>query len=414
MTRTVLDEAEERERARRAARAAQKPSANGDGGKPVDKSKLVLQRLDSVKAKPVHYFVPDKLPAGKLILIAGDGGNCKSVVTLSVAADHSRGRPAMGQVYTAPVSESLFFTCEDDPADTLVPRLLALDADLTKIHHLKTAIGPDGKNVSFSLLDIDLIDQALNLNPNIKFVVIDPVSAYIGRTGRNENQDAELRSILDPLSELAAKHDVTIVLIKHLTKNEKTRAMHRISGSQAYLNAVRVAYLIAKTPIEDGAIDDGRRVILPLKNNLTKNRHGLAFRPIGIPVTQAATIVAKNCQHLSQADQQQLAEQLFTIEWLGDSDDDPDTVLTENRLAGRPKIKECADFIRGFVGHLAWPSAEVEAAANDARFSTDAFYKAKAALKLDGLHNQKRGLGAWWMGFGDPVNWSDRPNPIPP
>lgn len=52
-------------------------------------------------------------------------------------------------------------------------------------------------------------------------VVIDPISAYMGVADSHNN--ADVRSILAPLSELAAKHRVAIVAVSHLNKGSGPR-----------------------------------------------------------------------------------------------------------------------------------------------------------------------------------------------
>ncbi len=99
---------------------------------------------------------------------------------------------------------------------------------------------------------------------------------------------------------------------------------------------------------------------------------------------------------------------------MGAVDADPDTVLTEASQGAkqeRPKIKGCADWLRSFLHDHAFPAKEIEQAANAKGFSKDDVNRAKALLKDHGLCNKKRGVGAWWSGFGDPKNWIYRPEP---
>jgi len=392
----ALEAARKREQAKR---AAQTPSANGKH------ARLILQRLDALKPQPVRYLVPGFIPLAKLCMLAGDGDGGKSSITNSIAADHSRARPALGQHYTAAEHETLFFSCEDDPEDTMVPRLLALGADLAKIHRLKTAVNSDGKPMPFSLSDVDLVDASLEAHPKIRMVVIDPVGAYMGRTGRDDYKDSELRTVLDPLAELAGRRNVAIILIKHLNKASSASARHRISGSTGYVNACRQVFLVALAP-EDS--EEDRRVMLPIKSNLMKERRGLAFRLSALPDGDAQRVIEQHAQHLSPADRQRLRDQLFGVKWLGTTDDNADAVLNDNRQKSRPKIKQCADWLRAFLADHAYPSKEIEEAAAKEGFSRDDVFRAKAALKTAGLRNRKRGMGEWWSGFGDPDNWQYR------
>jgi putative DNA primase/helicase len=83
--------------------------------------------------------------------------------------------------------------------------------------------------------------------------------------------------VLAPLAAMAAGIDAAIVCISHLTKVGGTEAMLRVMGSLGFVAAARSAYLVAKDPD-----DDTRRLFLPMKNNIAKNRGGLAYRVKGM------------------------------------------------------------------------------------------------------------------------------------
>ncbi len=68
----------------------------------------------TIKPKPLRWLVPDILPLGKLVLLAGDGGMGKSTITIDLTARLSRGECAFGLHYNALAGDTLIATCEDD------------------------------------------------------------------------------------------------------------------------------------------------------------------------------------------------------------------------------------------------------------------------------------------------------------
>ena len=100
--------------------------------------------------------------------------------------------------------------------------------------------------------------------------MIDPITAYLGDA--DSHKHAEIRGLLAPLADLAAKHGAAIVCVSHLNKCGGGEAMMRITGSLAFVAASRAAFLVAKD--KD---DDNRRLFLPLKNNIGHDRSGLAY-----------------------------------------------------------------------------------------------------------------------------------------
>jgi integrase len=75
-------------------------------------------------AAPVRWLWDGWLPAAKVVLLDGDPGTGKSLLTCELAARLSRGELGGGP------AASLLLNAEDGPGDTLRPRLEAAGADL--------------------------------------------------------------------------------------------------------------------------------------------------------------------------------------------------------------------------------------------------------------------------------------------
>jgi AAA domain-containing protein len=122
--------------------------------------------------------------------------------------------------------------------------------------------------------DIERLSWLAREIGDVALIVIDPITAYLGNIDSHRN--AEVRAVLAPLAAMAAEIDAAVVCISHMTKVGGTEAMLRVMGSLGFVAAARVAYLVAKDPE-----DDTRRLFLPMKNNIAKNRGGLAYRVKG-------------------------------------------------------------------------------------------------------------------------------------
>jgi AAA domain-containing protein len=297
----------------------------------------------AVKPKPLRWLVPDMLPLGKLTLLAGDGGLGKSVITIDLAARLSRGESAFGLEYPGIAGDTLIASCEDDPADTAVPRLLAAGADLTRIHFLD-GVGTDenGRPAPWSLAHHAALDKHLSAHPNIRLFIIDPASAFAGMAGIDGHKDAELRALLGPLTEVAARHAATGLLVAHLGKNETARAVRRVLGSVAWVNAVRAAWIVAER--EE---DAGKRLLLPVKANLAPRRRGLVYQLIPLSEPEQDLALA-GIDGLTAEDFDRLKRQLFRVVWLGETDAEADKVFAA--AARRPEppsdIKRAADWLK--------------------------------------------------------------------
>ena len=140
----------------------------------------------------------------------------------------------------------LLLSAEDDLADTIRPRLETLGADCSRIITVTTSDAADSTLAlpHFDLL-IPLLDRALDSAPDCRLVIIDPISAYLGRAVENIN--AEVRRVMTAFNKLAARRRLAILAISHLRKQQGA-AMHRSMGSLAFVAAARAAWLIAKEP----------------------------------------------------------------------------------------------------------------------------------------------------------------------
>lgn len=351
-------------------------------------------RLADVRSRPVDWLWPGRIPCGKVTLLVGDPGAGKSLVALDLAARLSRGialpacqppaspgvclgeqndvnhpRQSRGLPAEHAPSSVLLLSAEDNLADTIRPRLEAFGADLTRIITVTTA---DAVNSPLALphceLLVPLVDRALDAAPDCRLIIVDPISAYLGRAVENIN--SEVRRIMSALNDLASRRQLAILAITHLRKKEGS-ALQRATGSLAFVAAARATWLITKDPA-----DPKRRLMLPLKNNFAKDTTGLAFK--------------------IDASEDRISP---TIEWSTEPVDTAadEALLPFRRRNGRPDV-ERADAVRWLNDQLA----------DGVRASTDIAAFAKAnGFKDDTVRRAFRDLGgeAVRVGFGPMGEW---------
>src|SRR4029077_20705512 len=110
---------------------------------------------------------------------------------------------------------------------------------------------------------------------DVKLVVIDPITAYLGFGTVDSFRTADVRAVLTPLVTLAAEMKVAMIAVMHFNKKmDVTNALLRISDSLAFGAVARHVY---------GVIDDSeneRKLFVRAKNNVAakiKNKT-LAYR----------------------------------------------------------------------------------------------------------------------------------------
>lgn len=221
--------------------AARHRPAEPDG----PRKRASIMNASTIKPLPIEWLWENRIPLGCLTTFSGDPKLGKSFVSLDLAAAVSRGRPMPGETERHDPGSVVILSSEDDPARTIVPRLISSHANLEKIHILDSIILADGNEAFPSLrADIDAIMKGVEEIGDVKLIIIDPISAYLG--GTDDHRNAELRSVLSPLAQAAERLDIAIVLITHLNKSNGTNGKHRVTGSIATVAASRANFLFAQ------------------------------------------------------------------------------------------------------------------------------------------------------------------------
>ena len=184
--------------------------------------------LATVQPVAVDYLWKPYLPLGKLCSLEGDPGTGKSTLTATLAAYVTTGQLFPGEADTnREPRNALFLQCEDDLADTFLPRLVAAGADVSRVYALRGMVRLD---------DTGLEQSITEHQPAL--VVIDPIQGYIGAK-TNINQSNEVRPIMERLRSLAESHKCTVLCVRHFGKNQDQRALHRALGSVDFTAALR-------------------------------------------------------------------------------------------------------------------------------------------------------------------------------
>ena len=97
----------------------------------------LVMPMSSIKSQPLEWLWPGRYPLGKFALMIGDPGDGKSLLCIDMAASITRGNLWPCSTERAAQGRVLIISCEDDPGDTIRPRLEAAGADLEKVDLLK-------------------------------------------------------------------------------------------------------------------------------------------------------------------------------------------------------------------------------------------------------------------------------------
>jgi hypothetical protein len=228
----------------------------------------IIVNLATVQPEDVKWLWPGRVAAGKLTILTGNPGLGKSFITLDIAARLSSGRSWPDGAAGGDPCHVVLLSAEDGLADTVRPRLDALEANVARIHHV-AVVRAGERERGIQLADAEMIRAAID-RTQARLVIIDPISAYLGKT--DSHRDADVRGLLSPLAKIAEDTGAAIVAIAHLSKSGPRPAIHRSGGSIAFVAAARIVLAVADDPD-----DKERRFLAPVKSNLTAPPPTLAY-----------------------------------------------------------------------------------------------------------------------------------------
>lgn len=241
--------------------------------------RLVTRALDRFEYRELQWLWHPYFPRGAVTLVYGFGGVGKSSMLLDLAARITKGRalPRFGNESEerAPKGTVLMMSKEDDPNIIVRPRAEAAKADISRIQMVgyETPADPD----SFDPLDrldtnVELLAQKVKGIGDVRLIIIDPMTDFTGAL--DIYRDDQIRSLLTPLSRLAAQHDLAVAMVLHVNKKSDFAAHQRALGGVAFVNVARSAVLVAEDPD-----DPDRKFVVQVKGNLTaKTGMAAAFR----------------------------------------------------------------------------------------------------------------------------------------
>jgi putative DNA primase/helicase len=332
---------------------------------------VVLVNAADITPAPVRWLWPGWLALGKLHILAGAPGQGKTTIALAaVAAVTGVGRWPDGT--RCDPGSALIWSGEDDPGDTLLPRLLAMGADPARVNFI-TATRIAGEVLPFDPAR-DLVDLAAAAERigDVRLLVVDPVvSAVAGDSHKN----TEVRRALQPLVDLAGALDCAVLGISHFAKGGAGRdPAERVVGSVAFSAVARVVMVAARIKGDDGG---DRRVLARAKSNIGPDGGGFEYALDQVEVPGHAGLNASR------------------VTWGPAVEGTARELLAEpeNGADGGSARDNAADFLRETLKGGPVPTKTLEA---EAKAAGIAWRTVRRAADEVGVWKTKGGMGSGW------------------
>lgn len=331
----------------------------------------VITRMADVQPERITWLWQGWLPDGCLCVLDGDPGLGKSSLTLDLAARLSTGEalpPLEGLDRGRGPQATLLLGAEDPLKFVVRPRLDAMGADVSLIHALEGFTCKDGSD-RLVMLPGDLRRVAKFIEDNgVRLVVVDPLMAFLG-SDTDAHKDQDVRRVLRPLSQLADKLRIVVLLVRHLNKLSGGPALYRGGSSIGITGAARASLICGRDPNED------RFVVAMNKLNVGPKPPSLAYR------LQSAGMASR-------------------VVWDGEVELRPDQILGhgpptgepgQQRRKGRPPdaLREARQFLADLLSGGPVETAEMKRRAKELLIADATLDRARADLGVEPYRDGK-------------------------
>lgn len=277
--------------------------------------------------------------ARKDTIIQGDPGEGKTTLALSIAAALTQGEKLPNEAESKAPVNVIYQTAEDGLADTIKPRLEAVNADCARVLVI------DESKEELSMTD-ERIEKAIQ-QTGAKLIILDPIQAYIG-ANVDMHRANEIRPVMSKLGRIAEEYGCAVVLIGHMNKATGQKSSYRGLGSIDITAVARSVLIVGK--MRDSP---SKRIMTQAKSSLAPVGKSLLFE------------INENS----------------ALEWKGEVDITAEQFL-ENGGAELSKLEIATEFLLETLKDGKVSQKEIAAAASDYDFSARTLNEAKKNLKV--------------------------------
>lgn len=231
---------------------------------------VYLTRAADEKPRPVQWLWHNWIPREDLSLLAGPPATGKTTIAMTLASIVSRGEQWPDDLCVNGGEQNVvIWSGEDSIPSTLIPRLIAADAKLSRVHFV-TGIQEGGKRREFDpATDIFQLTMKISEIGGAGLVIIDPLISAVAGDAHKAN---DVRRDLADLCVLGRTGSAVLGITHFSKRSQGAHPLERVLGSQAFGALARAVLVTAKRA------DSDERVLLRAKNNLGPDGGGFTYQ----------------------------------------------------------------------------------------------------------------------------------------
>ena len=310
---------------------------------------LKLINIEDIKCENVEWLWYPFVPYGKITIIQGDPGEGKTTLVLQMIAKLTKGESIINGETKEPINV-IYQTAEDGLSDTIKPRLVAANADCSKVLVI------DDKETPLTMLDVRL-EKAI-AETGARLVVLDPIQGFLG-ADVDMHRANEIRPVMKHIAEIAEKYRCAIILVGHMNKNSNGKSSYRGLGSIDFQAAARSVLIVGRVKGEPEV-----RVVCHVKSSLAPEGKSIAFR----------------------------LDKKEGFQWIGEYDVSVDDLLAADNRG--QKVREAKEFLKEILKSGSMTQKEISEEAENHGIKNKTLWNAKSDLKVESV---KIGNQWFWM-----------------
>lgn len=238
-----------------------------------DEPDILVRSMDEVEEEVIEWIYYPYLARREVSIFEGDPGQGKSFLVQAICTALCDGKklPSVRPMKLAKC-KIVYFDIENDAERVTKRRLITLGLDNQGNFFQCEEV--------FSITDTDKMEQVIDMLEVIRpdAVVFDTINTYIG--GADAFKGHEVHQVVGEFKQLARRFNCAVILIRHLTKSGKERAMYRGQGSISFAAVARIVVTVGTLPD-----DPDTKVMAMTKLNIAKFPKALTFQIKELPPT---------------------------------------------------------------------------------------------------------------------------------
>lgn len=234
---------------------------------------FLARSMEEVEEENIRWIWYPYLARGELSILEGDPGLGKSYLAQMVAAAFVDGKKLPSVKDLPPTKGKVaYFDMENSPGSVTKKRLKG-----NGCVNMRDYFQDDQP---FSIDDEEVLAKVYTAIERVRpvLIVFDTINTYLGSA--NTGNASETTQAFSHFKQMAVRFDCAVLVLRHLTKGNRERALYRGQGSIAFSGLARSVMTVGVDPD-----DDDVRVMAVTKLNIGKIPQALTYEIRALPDT---------------------------------------------------------------------------------------------------------------------------------